>query len=96
MKDSKFLKSCNVRKYLRTIFTGLSVGTFALVWWLVFYPELCLPRDVYEVLYEQDMYDMDGEDLYSEEEIWNQLLQADGERVIVKSRLLEWLQQHKN
>lgn len=60
--------------------TGLLAG--ALVWWCVLYPELCFPQDTYEAVYE------------TEEENFRSLLQAEEEQVIVKSRLLEWLEQH--
>lgn len=76
---------------LRMLFTGIVAGMFALVWWGVLYPELCFPRDTYEVVYGME----EEEAQASEEEICRRLLQADGEQVIVKSRLLEWLKQCK-
>lgn len=80
-------------------------GAFAFVWWSVLYPELCFPDDTYEVVYEDaDMAESGGADrmkqnsaedweMLSEEEIFERLLQAEEEQVIVKSRLLEWLRQ---
>lgn len=74
---------------LRMMAAGIAAWTFTLLWWGVLYPELCFPKDTYEVLYETE-----GEqEAVSEEEICNQLLHADEEQVIVKSRLFEWLKQ---
>lgn len=61
---------------------GLLAG--ALVWWCVLYPELCFPQDTYEAAGGM------------EEENFQRLLQAEGEQVIVKSRLLEWLEQYSD
>ena len=61
---------------------GLLAG--ALVWWCVLYPELCFPQDTYEAAGGM------------EEENFQSLLQAEGEQVIVKSRLLEWLEQYSD
>lgn len=66
---------------------GFLAGFFAFVWWCVLYPELCFPQDTYEAVYES------GEE--SEEGNFRGLLQAEEEQVIVKSRLLEWLERHK-
>jgi len=68
---------------------GLLAGIFAFVWWCVFYPELCFPQDTYEAVYEGD-----ADNAGTAEENCRRLLQADKEQVIVKSRLLEWLEQH--
>lgn len=67
-------------KYLRLGFAGIA----AFVWWCVFYPELCFPQGTYEAVYE-----MEETDSYS-------LLQAEGDRIEVGSRLLEWIKQHTN
>lgn len=83
---------------------GLLAGVFAFVWWCVLYPELCFPQDTYEAVYENDGDGAVKEGLEKEgaeqemsvsaEENYHRLLQADKEQVIVKSRLLEWLEQH--
>lgn len=69
---------------LRLVFAGM----FAFVWWFLFYPELCFSEDTCEVVYQGKIYDS--------EEIYEQLLQADEEQIIVKSRLLDFLKQSKN
>lgn len=67
---------------------GLLAGVFAFVWWCVLYPELCFPQDTYEKVYETE-----ADHAEAVEEKYRGLLQADKEQVIVKSRLLEWLEQ---
>lgn len=85
------------------------VGVMALVWWCVFYPELCFPWDTYEVVYDVD----DAGNIENEaenniddniadtaniviEEDYPQILQADDEQIVIGSRLLEWLGKKKN
>lgn len=82
----------DMKKRLKTGCMGLFAGIFAWIWWFLLYPELCFPQDVYDVVYETDVEEIEG----SQEEICDLLLQADQEQVIVKSRLLEWIRQHKD
>ncbi len=78
----------------------------ALVWWCVFYPELCFPQDTYEVVYgvedieetdndvENDIENSIDNNIASdivEEKYYPQILQADDEQIVIGSRLLEWL-----
>lgn len=64
-----------------------AAGVMALVWWCVFYPELCFPQDTYEVVDDEDT---------TEEENFPDILQADDEQIVIGSRLLEWLDKKKN
>lgn len=96
----------NCREKLRTHATGLLAGAFALVWWCVLYPELCFPPDAYTAVYDAESdYAGEKENCPATEsgavkesgpttESCRGLLRADEEQVIVKSRLLEWLEQH--
>ncbi|MBD5444894.1 MAG: hypothetical protein HDR29_05010 [Lachnospiraceae bacterium] len=63
-----------------------ALGVMALVWWCVFYPELCFPQDTYEVVNDEDTV----------EENYPDILQADDEQIVIGSRLLEWLKDKKN
>lgn len=83
-------KMVDCRKHLKQQIVGLLAGIFAFVWWCVFYPELCFPQDVYEAVYETE-----SELAEEAEENCRGLLQAEEEQVIVKSRLLEWLERRK-
>lgn len=62
-------------------------GVMALVWWCVFYPELCFPQDTYEIVDDEDIV---------EEENYPDILQADDEQIVIGSRLLEWLRNKMN
>lgn len=82
---------------LRT--AGFLAGIFAFVWWCILYPELCFPQDTYEAVYE-DGVDWTEENCPTTKSCQTKesclgLLQADEERVIVESRLLEWLERHR-
>lgn len=78
-----------------------ALGVMALVWWCVFYPELCFPPDTYEVV--DDARTAGNMDNDIENSIDNkitdtaiegnypQILQADDEQIVIGSRLLEWL-----
>ena len=85
-------------------FTGAAVGVVALVWWCVLYPELCFPRDTYEVVYETD--EVYGDIIYEAEDenkgsdfgrsgIYPDILRVDDEQIVIKSRLFEWLSRKK-
>lgn len=63
-----------------------ALGVMALVWWCVFYPELCFPRDTYEVV----------DDSNTATEDYPKILQADDEQIVIGSRLLEWLKNRMN
>lgn len=98
---SKVYNWCG-KPYLR--FTGAAVGVVALVWWCVLYPELCFPRDTYEAVYETDevyedvIPEADNENKESDSRasgVYPDILMADDEHIVIKSRLFEWLSQVK-
>lgn len=87
-----------------------AAGVMALVWWCVFYPELCFPQDTYEVVYDVD--DIGEIDTDIENNIENsienniaidiateknypQILQAEDDQIVIGSRVLEWLGKKK-
>lgn len=79
----------NIFSQLRRMLTGIAAGALAFVWWGVLYPELCFPQDTYDIMYEMEEEGISGDDMC------RQLLRADGEQIIVTSRLLQWIKQHK-
>ena len=79
----------NIFSRLRKMLTGIAAGTLTFVWWWVLYPELCFPQDTYDIMYEMEEEGISGDDMCY------QLLGADGEQIIVTSRLLQWIKQHK-
>lgn len=85
------------RQYARQLFMrgyrDLRIRTaaavlFALMWWGVLYPELCFTDNTYE-----QIVIVDGEEIVLEETDCRDLLHATGDEVVVKSRLLEWLEE---
>ncbi len=79
----------NIFSKLRRMLTGIAAGALVFVWWGVLYPELCFPQDTYDIIYEMQ------EEEISEDDMYRQILGADGEQIIVTSRLHQWIKQHK-
>lgn len=82
-----------VRQLLIRIYRDLRIRTaaaalFALTWWGVLYPELCFTESTYE-----QIVIVDGEEIVLEETDCRDILHAAGDEVVVKSRLLEWLEE---
>ena len=71
-------------------FLGEAVGIIALVWWCVLYPELCFPRETYEAVYETQENDVLEKEISG---VYPEILQADDDKIVISSRLLEWLKQ---
>lgn len=80
----------NIFPRLKRVFTGIVAGTLALIWWGVLYPELCFPQDTYDVVYETESEEISGDESCAE------LLWADEEQIVVKSRLLEWIKNKRS
>lgn len=85
------------RQYVRQLFLSgyrdLRIRTvatvmFALTWWGVLYPELCFADHTYE-----QVIIVDGEEFILEEKDYRDILNAAGDEVVVRSRLIEWLEQ---
>lgn len=90
------------RPEYRKVLSSTLIGTFALLWWGVLYPELCFPEATYEIVNDQDedvnhaknkdakktSLPLDGESCYG-------MLDADEGQIIVSSRLLEWLKHYQ-
>ena len=90
--NEEFLKinrkrSSKWKEYLMTAAMGIFTVTSAFVWWFLLYPELCFPEDTYEIVCEEQ----EMEENCSEEEILSQLMLSDEGRLVIKSRILEWL-----
>lgn len=79
----------NIFSRLRKMLTGIAAGTLVFIWWGVLYPELCFPQDTYDIMYE-----MEEKEIF-EDDMCRQLLGADKEQIVVTSRLLQWIKQHK-
>lgn len=70
----------------RDMAAGMAAGALALIWWIALYPELCFPQDTYDVIYDEARTEE-----VCEEELFRQLMKADGEEIVIGSRLWEWM-----
>jgi hypothetical protein len=66
----------------------LAVSVFALAWWGILYPELCFTEDTFEQVVTVE----EGQEM-SEQEIYQHLLAASGDEIVIKSRFLEWFEE---
>lgn len=72
---------CDLR--LRAAFTII----LALVWWGVLYPELCFTKDTFQkITVTEGGENMPGAADYME------IMNASGDDIVIRSRLLEWLE----
>ena len=88
MWNRQCLRQLLLREYRDLRIRTAAVVMFALAWWGVLYPELCFT----ESTYEQIMV-IDGQEIVLEKTDVEDILNAAGDEVVVKSRLLEWLEQ---
>lgn len=80
-----------MRRFARKAYYDLrlraaAAGVFACIWWGILYPELCFTDGTYEQVTAGD----DGETRVDRPE-GRSILDASGDEVVIKSRLLEWL-----
>ena len=88
---SDIKRSFKWKEYLRMAAMGVFTVTSAFVWWFLLYPELCFPEDTYEIVYEEQGM----EEEYSDKEIFNQPILSDEGKIIIKSRILEWIRKNE-
>lgn len=73
---------CDLR--LRAAFTVI----VALAWWGVLYPELCFTKDTFQKVTVTE----DGKSV-SEKADYREIMDASGDDIVIRSRLLEWLEE---
>ena len=74
---------------LRLCTAVISIMAFA--WWGLLYPELCFTEDTcVQVIVSQ------GQEIVMEQTDYREILSASGDEIVVRSRLLEWLEQKKS
>ncbi|MDE6994795.1 MAG: DUF2045 domain-containing protein [Lachnospiraceae bacterium] len=84
MKQIVWSGYCDLR--LRALVTGI----FALIWWGVLYPELCFTEDTF-----QQIVVTDGEEKAAGDADYRDILDAAGDEIVIRSRLLEWLEEQE-
>ncbi len=85
-------KSFNIKGYtiLRTMLAGLTL----LCWWGLFLPQLLVNPDTCRVLEQEQTVEsglQEYRELSQEMDLYRELLQADEEQIVLKSRLWEYL-----
>ena len=71
-------------------FKGILLVFFAFAWWGLLYPELCFTEDTF-----QQVIVADGDEKVIEEASYRDILNASGDEIVIKSRLLEWLEEQQ-
>lgn len=67
----------------------LAVSIFALAWWGILYPELCFTEETFEqVVVSEEFQEM------TKQEIYDSLLKASGDEIVIRSRFLEWYEEN--
>lgn len=86
----------HIKTMLKSTYNNLRLRTMAaaimaLAWWGVLYPELCFTENTCaQVIVSQ------GKEIVIEQTDYQGVLHASGDEVVVRSRLLEWLEQQKD
>lgn len=88
MWNIQLIKQILLRGYYDLRLRAAMTGMFALVWWGILYPELCFTDSTYTQVIVAD-----GQEIEVEQSDYRDFLQAEGDEIVIKSRLLEWIEQ---
>lgn len=84
------VKTLLAKAYNNLCVRTMTAAVMALAWWGVLYPELCFTENTCaQVIASQ------GQEIVIEQTDYQGVLNASGDEVVVRSRLLEWLEQQK-
>ena len=91
MWNGQIIRQMVLRVYCNLRLRAAAAGAFACVWWGILYPELCFADDTYTLVdaakeQETETGQSDCRDI----------LHAAGDEIVIKSRLLEWIEQTLN
>ena len=87
MWNREIIKLIVQRIYCNLRIQAAAAGAVACVWWGILYPELCFTDSTYEQVI------VDDEEVDAEPENFRNILDASGDDIVIKSRLLEWIVQ---
>ena len=88
MWNKQAIKRIILRVYSDLRLQVAAVGVFVFVWWGILYPELCFTDNTYK-----QVIIVDGEEIEGTQSDYRDVLGASGEQIVIKSRLLEWIEQ---
>ena len=69
-------------------FKGILLVFFAFAWWGLLYPELCFTEDTFRQVIVED-----GEVITVKEACYREILDAEGDDIVIESRGLDWLEE---
>lgn len=67
---------------------------FAAAWWGILYPELCFTEETFQAVTESEDKMHNTEEQTVQQISCQELLKCTGEDIVVRSRLIEWLEQY--
>ena len=91
MWNGQIIKQIVLRAYCDMRLRTAAVGVFALAWWGIFYPELCFSDNTYT-----QVEVVDGQEIEIEQSDHQDILNASGDEIVIKSKLLEWIEKEVN
>ena len=89
--NRQIIQQTVLRVYCDMRFRTAAVGVFAFTWWGILYPELCFSENTYA-----QVEVVDGQEIVTEQSDYHDILNASGDEIVIKSRLLEWIEQNIN
>lgn len=91
MWNSQVIRHMALRAYGSLRLRAAAAGTFACVWWGILYPELCFTDSTCEQVAAADSDEAETENRDS-----LSILDVSGDGIVIKSRLLEWIEEKIN
>ena len=88
MINRQNIKQIMLKAYGDVRLRTAAVGVMALAWWGLLYPELCFADNTCAQVTVSD-----GRELEVGQADYRDVLKATGDEIVVKSRLLEWLEE---
>lgn len=82
------MKQILLKGYYDLRLRAAMTGVFALAWWGILYPELCFTDSTYT-----QVIVVDGQEIEVEQSDYRDFLRSEGDEIVIKSRLLEWIEQ---
>ena len=91
MCNRETIKLILLKGYYNLRLRAAMTGMFALAWWGILYPELCFTDSTYTQVVVED-----GQEIEVEQPDYQDFLQVEGDGIVIRSRLLEWIGQKIN
>ena len=88
MWNRQIIKQILLKRYYDLRIRAVMTGMFAFVWWGILYPELCFTDSTYT-----QVSVVDGQEIETEQPDYRDFLQVESDGIVIKSRLLEWIEQ---